>query len=123
MKFDNDRPLSEWRGRDHVRRAVDLLLNGPPVAHYVFAFHQNVRVEIDDLLPQLAIEPGHNRNHQNEHSHAERHTDDRDQGDNGEKSALRFEITEREKKAERQFQVAVMLAANAAVYNPTGWRA
>ena len=94
-----------------------------PIAHDVLAFHENMRVEINYLLPQLAIETGHHRDHKNEHRHAERHADDRDQSDDGEECALRFQITQRQKKAERQFQVAVMLAANATVYNPTGWRA
>src|SRR5205085_8807924 len=94
-----------------------------PVAHDVLAFHENVRVEINDLLPKLAIETGHHRDHQNQHRHAERNADDGDQGDDGEECAFRFEITQRQEKAERQFQVAVMLAANVSVYNPTGWRA
>jgi hypothetical protein len=106
-----------------VRCAVDLLLKRSPVAHDVLAFHENVRVEINYLLPQLTIETGHYRNHENQHGHAERDADDRDQSDDGEKCAFRFEITQRQEKAERQFQVAVMLAANAAVYNPTGCRA
>jgi len=82
-----------------------------------------VRVEINYLLPQLTIETGHYRNHQNQHRHAERDADDRDQRNDGEKCAFRFEITQRQEEAERQFQVAVMLAANVSVYNPTGWRA
>src|SRR5712692_5117016 len=112
LEFDNDRALHERRTRDHVWGVVDLLLQRPPVAHNVLAFHENVRVEVDYLLPQLAIETGHHRNHENEHSHAERNADDRDQGDDGKKGTFRFEITQREKKTERQFQVAVMLAAN-----------
>src|ERR1700730_4904297 len=120
LKFNNDRTLRERRGRDHVRRALDFLLQRAPIANHVFALHQNVSVEIDDLLPQLAIEAGHDRDHKNEDGDAEGDPDDRDQRDDGKKRALRFEITEREKKAERQFQVADMLAANAPVYNPTG---
>ncbi|MEY2541204.1 MAG: hypothetical protein QOI22_806, partial [Verrucomicrobiota bacterium] len=89
----------------------------------VLAFHENVGVEINDLLPQLAVETGHHRDDKNQNGHAERNPDDRDQGDYGEECAFRFEITQRQKKAERQFQVAVMLAANVSVYNPTGWRA
>ena len=123
LEFDNDRTLHERRRRDHVRCAVDLLLKRSPVAHDVLAFHENVRVEINYLLPQLTIETGHYRNHENQHSHAERDAHNRDQSDDGEKCAFRFKITQRQEKAERQFQVAVMLAANAAVYNPTGCRA
>src|SRR5207244_8751671 len=118
-----DRALHELLRRIHVRRAVNLLLKRSPVAHDVLAFHENVRVEINYLLPQLTIETGHYRNHENQHSHAERDAHNRDQSDDGEKCAFRFEITQRQEKAERQFQVAVMLAANAAVYNPTGCRA
>ncbi len=123
LEFNNDRALNERRGRDHVRRVVDLLLKCSPVAHHVLAFHKNVRVKIDYFLPQLAIETGHHRNHENQHSHAKRDTDDRNQSDDGQKCTFRFEITQREKKTERQFQVAVMLAANATVYNPAGCRA
>src|SRR4029077_8115858 len=119
LEFDYDRALHEWRRRDHVRCAVDLLLKRSPVAHDVLAFHQNVRVEINYLLPQLTIETAHYRNHKNQHSHAERDADNRDQRDDGEKCAFRFEITQGQEKAERRSQVAVMLAANAPVYNPT----
>src|SRR5206468_12785403 len=102
---------------------IYLYLQLPPVAHNVLAFHDYVRVEVYYLLPQLAIETGHHRNHENEHGHNERNADDRDQGDDGKKGAFRFEITQREKKTERQFQVAVMLAAKVSVYNPAGCRA
>src|SRR5437879_13421723 len=95
LEFDNDRALHERRARDHVWGVVDLLLQRPPVAHNVLAFHENVRVEVDYLLPQLAIETGHHRNHENEHSHAERNADDRDQGEDGKKGTSRLEITQR----------------------------
>jgi len=123
LKLGNDWALHERRSRDHVRRVVDLLLKCSPVTHHVLAFHENVRVEINDLLSQLAIETGHHRDHENQHRYTERHADDRDQRDNGKKSAFRFEITQRQKKTERQFQVAVTLAAKASLYNLAGWRA
>src|SRR5205823_4217927 len=109
------------RSRNHARDVVDLHFERTPIVQNVLGCHQNMRVKIDYLLSQLAIEAGHNRDHENEHSHAERYPKNRDECDNGEKRAFRFEITQREEKAERQFQVAVMLAANATLYNPTGW--
>jgi len=42
-------------------------LQFPPIAHHIFAFHKNVRIEIDDFLPQLPIEAGHDRDDQNQH--------------------------------------------------------
>jgi hypothetical protein len=35
-----------------------------------------MRIKIDDFLPQLAIKSGHDRNHKNQHGHAEHHAED-----------------------------------------------
>src|SRR5262249_7268840 len=123
LEFHNHRALDKGRGRDHVRRVRDLFLQRAPVTQNVLTLDENVCVEIDDFLAQLAIESGHYRNHKNHHGHAQGHTDDRDQRDDGKKGAFGFEITQREKKTERQFQIAVMLAVNLSDYNPTGCRA
>jgi hypothetical protein len=74
-----------------------------------------VGVEIDDLLPQFSVESRHHRNHQDQHGDAERDAENGDQRDDGKKGAFRFEITQRQEKAERQFQAAVMLPTNAKV--------
>ena len=82
-----------------------------PVAHHVFGADKNVRVEVDHFLLQFAIESGHDRDDKNEHGHTERHADDGDERDDGKERALRFQIAQREKKAERQFQIAATVAA------------
>ena len=74
---------------------------------------ENVRVEIDHFLAQLTIEPGHDRDHENQHRHAEHDAENGDQCDDREKRALRFQIAQREEKTKRQFQFGVSVAANA----------
>ena len=63
LKFHNHRPLDVGSRRNDARRMVDLRFERSPVAQNVFRAHQNVRIEIDHFLAQLAIEPGHHRNH------------------------------------------------------------
>src|SRR6202011_1847887 len=106
LEFDNDRTLHIRRRRDHAGNMVDLGFQRAPVAQDIFARDQNMGVEIDDLLPQLTIEPSHYRNDENQHSDAERDAQNRDQRDDGKEGAFRFEITQRQEKAERQFQIA-----------------
>ena len=69
-----------------------------------------MRVEIDHLLAQFPIESGHDRNYKDQHRHAEHHTNDRDQCDDREKCALRFQIPQRQEKTKRKLQL------------PLGWR-
>jgi len=90
---------------------VDFRFEPAPVAQDVFCGHENVRIEIDHFLAQLAIEPGHDRNHQNQHRHPEHHAEHRNQCDDGEKRALRFQISQCQKKTKRQFQFGDTVAA------------
>ena len=95
------------RGRDHAFRVAHLTVRSRQSRSTSCVVTSDVRVEIDHLLPQLAIEPGHDRDDQDQHRHAERHADDRDQRDDRDERALRFQITKRKEKAERQLQSAI----------------
>src|SRR5205085_1504160 len=90
LKLDDHWTLHERRGRDDMRRVVDLAFNLAPIAHHVIASDENVRVEVDDLLPQLAIEPGHHRDDENQNRNPKRNADDRDQRDDRNEGAFRF---------------------------------
>ena len=72
-------------------------------------------VEIDDLLAQFAIETGHYRDNQDEHSDAEHHSDDGDESNDGKESALRLEVSQGQEQAERQFQIGDTVPANGGV--------
>ena len=69
-------------------------------------------IEIDHLLAQLPVEPGHYRNHKNQHCHAEHHTQNGDQCDDREKRPLRFQIPQRQEKTKWKLQFASSVAAN-----------
>src|SRR5438552_1827214 len=81
---------------------------------------ENVGVKIEYFLPQLPIKPGHNRNHEDKHHHAEHYANDRDQCDDRQKCALRLQVPERQEKTKRQFQFALSVAANSLEFN-RGW--
>src|ERR1017187_7086082 len=117
FEFDDNGALNEGRGRDHAGRMVEVRLERPPVVQNVFADHENVGVEIDHLLPQLAIEPSHHRDDEDEHGYTERHPQDRDQCNDREKGALRFQIPQCEEKTKRQFQFADTVAVNSLLFN------
>jgi hypothetical protein len=112
LKFHDHRSLDIGSRRDDARRLVDFRFEGSPVAQHVFGSHENMRIELDHFLAQLAIEPGHDRNHEDQHRHPEHHAEHRNQCDDGEKRALRFQISQRQKKTKRQFQFGVSVAAN-----------
>jgi hypothetical protein len=76
-----------------------------------------VRIELDHFLAQLAVEPSHDRDHKDEHRYAKRHAEDRNQRDDRQECALRFQIPQREKKAKRQVQFGVSVAANSFEFN------
>src|SRR6266508_3309461 len=76
-----------------------------------------MRIEIDDFLTQLAIKPGHDRDHEDQHRYAEHHSDDRNQGDDREKGALRFQIPQRQEKTKRKVQFGISVAANSVEFN------
>jgi len=63
-----------------------------------------VSVEIDYFLPQLPIKTRHHGNNENENGHPEEDSQDGDERNDGEKSALRFQIAQRQEKAEWQAQ-------------------
>ena len=111
LELHDHRPLDVRRGRDDAGRVANLHAEIAPIAHDVFGADENVRVEVDHFLPQLAIESGHDRDDKNEHSDAEHHAHHRDERDDGKERALRFEIAQREEKTERQFQIADTVAA------------
>jgi hypothetical protein len=81
LKFHDHRPLDVGSCRDHALRFVDFRLERSPVAQDVFCAHENVRIEIDHFLAKLAVEPGHDRNHENQHCHTEHHAEHRNQRD------------------------------------------
>ena len=62
--------------------------------------------------------PGHDRDDEDEDGHAQGHAEDRDESDDGNESALRFEVAEREEETERKFQGSHTFAENDAF--PTG---
>ena len=100
------------RRRDHARRIADFHREIAPIrSGHLRVADENVRVEVDHFLAQLAIESGHDRDDQNEHGHTERHAEDGDERDDRKKRALRFQVAKREEKAERQFQIADTVAA------------
>ena len=106
----------------HARRFIDFGLECSPVAEHVLGSDQNVRIEIDDFLTQLPIESGHDRNHKDQHGHAEHHANDRDQCDDGEKCTLRFQIPQRQEQTKRKLQFVLSVAANSMGFN-RGWSA
>ena len=63
-------------------------------------------VEIDYFLPQLPVKTCHHGNNENENGNAEEDPKHGDERDNGEKSALWFQIAQRQEKAEWQAQSA-----------------
>ena len=82
----------------------------------VLSADENVRIEIDHLLPKFAIEPGHDRDDENQDRDAERDAENRDQRDDGKKRALRFQIPQRQEKTKRQFQFADTVAVFRSVF-------
>src|SRR4029077_2921548 len=112
VEFYNHRSLHK-RGRgDYARRFIDFGLERAPLVEHVLGSDQNVRIKIDDFLPQLPIESGHDRNHKDQHGHAEHYANDRDQGDDREKCTLRFQIPQRQEKTKRKLQFVLSVAAN-----------
>jgi Peptidase family M50 len=75
-----------------------------------------VRVEVDHFLPQLAIEPGHDCDDENEHGHSQGYAENRNEGDDGKKRSLRFQIPQGQKKTKRQFQFGDTVAANGPIF-------
>src|SRR6266850_2208003 len=117
VEFYNHRSLHK-RGRgDYARRFIDFGLERAPLVEHVLGSNQNVRIEIDDFLTQLPIESGHDRNHKDQHGHAELNADDRDQRDDGKKCALRFQIPQRQEKTKRKLQLVLSVAANLTGFN------
>src|SRR5438270_11900612 len=104
LVFDNHWPLDVGRRRDNVRRVPDFHGEIAPVAQHVVGAYENVRVPIHDFLPQLAIEPGHDRNHDDQHGDAEHDADHRDQSDDRDEGAFRIQIPERKKETKREYQ-------------------
>ncbi len=117
VKFGNHRALHIRSGGNHARSLVDFRLERSPIAHDILRGDENVGVKIDYFLPQLAIKPGHNRNHEDKHHHAEHYANDRDQCDDRQKCALRLQVPERQEKTKRQFQFALSVAANSLEFN------
>jgi hypothetical protein len=76
-----------------------------------------VSIELDHLLLQFAIEPGHDRDDENEDGDTEGDAENGNQSDDGEEGALWPEITQREEKAEGQFQDSAYRGRNRAVAN------
>src|SRR5262249_49145367 len=81
LKFQNNWSLDVRGRRNDACGVVDFCFERSPIAQDVFRAHKNMRIEIDYFLTQFAIEPGHNRNHENQHRYAERHTNNRNQSD------------------------------------------
>src|SRR5450432_1714313 len=70
LKLDDDRSLNVRGYRDDAGVVANLHGTFAPVAHDVVGRNENVRVEVDHFLAQLAIETGHDRDDENEHGHA-----------------------------------------------------
>src|SRR5947207_1947599 len=70
-----------------------------------------------DFALEFAIEYGHHGNHQTPHPDPERHAENRNDRDDPEKGALRFQIPEREKKTKRQFQIGDTVPVNSRFSN------
>ena len=104
LELDDDRALDVRRGRRPPPACSDFHRQIAPLAQDVFGADQDVRIEIDHLLPQLPIEARHHRDDKNEHHHSEHHTDDRDEGDDRNEGAFRLQIAQCEKEAEWKFQ-------------------
>ena len=75
LKFHDDRPLNVGSRCDDAGRVIDFRFECSPVAQDVFRAHENVRIEIDHFLTQFPIEPGHNRNDENQDRHAEHYAE------------------------------------------------
>src|SRR6266481_2426740 len=117
LKFYDHRSLDVGSRRNHARRVVDFCFECSPVAQDILCAHENVCIEIDYFLTQLTIKPGHDGNHEDQHRYAQHHTENRDQCDDREKRALRFQVAQRQKKTKRQFQFGVSVAANGLEFN------
>ena len=115
-KFGDHRALNVRRGRNYAGRVVDLRFERSPIPQNIVGAHENVRIEIDHFLAQLAVKPGHHRNHQNEHCHAEHHAQHGNQCDDGQESALGLQIPQCQEKTEGQFQIGDTVVANPQVF-------
>ena len=119
LKFYDHWALNEGCRCDNARCVVDLCFECPPITQDVLGTHENVCIEINHLLAQLAVESGHYRDDENQHRHAQHHPEHRDQCDDREKCALRFQIPQRQEKAKWQVQFAPSVAAKSAGFKRT----
>jgi hypothetical protein len=103
LEFDENRALDEGGGCHDARGFADRFFQRTPAFEVGVGENHEMRVESEDLFAQLVVEPGHYREHDDEHRDAERHPENRDQGDGGHKGALRFEIAQCEEEAEGRF--------------------
>ena len=90
LKFGDHRTLNVRRGRDYPGRIVDLPFERSPIPQNIVGAHENMRIEIDHFLAQLAVKPGHHRNYQDKHCHTEHHAQHGNQCDDGQECALGF---------------------------------
>ena len=61
-----------------------------------------MRVETEDFVAQLAVEPAHDADDDDQHGDAQHDADDGNKRDDRDKRAFRFEIAETEEKFKRQ---------------------
>jgi hypothetical protein len=104
LKFDNHRTLHIRRGADDAGSISHFHCEIAPIAQDVLRADENVGVEIDHLLPQLAVEAGHDGDDEDEDHYPKHHAHHGDQRNDGHKRALRLQVAQGEKKAERKFQ-------------------
>ena len=109
LKFHDHRPLDVGSGRDYAGSVADLYCEITPIGQDPLGRDLDVRVEVDHFPAQLAIEARHDRNDEDEDGHAQGDPEDRDERNDGNESALRSQVAEREKETERKFQGSIRL--------------
>src|SRR6516162_11681195 len=68
-----------------------------PVVNHLVAANHDVRIESNDLPLEFSLKAGHHRDDDNEYTDSENNPENRDQCNDGKKSALWLQIAQREK--------------------------
>src|SRR5215472_16856634 len=73
-----------------------------PVVNDLVAANHDVRIEPNDLPLEFSLKAGHHRDDDNKYTDSEDNSENRDQCDDGEKSALRLQVAQREEVSKWQ---------------------
>jgi hypothetical protein len=93
--------LDEGGHAGHAFDAADFFRLGGPVVEDGFAAGHEMGVEAEDFAAQFLFEAGHDRDDKDQHHDAEGNAQNGNDCDEAEKRALRFQVAQGEKEAER----------------------